>query len=154
MDKKQFLDFCKREFESHGFVRQKKAFYRLGNNLLCGIDLQASLYGKAYYVDYYFFLDNFENAKVFPTHYESDIEGRIGVMTKTSRTLQGKLYITPLIKYEEYAEEDLKPYFDKDFEEEILPPLQYGRSYILENLNKKYFLTLHQEEVLRKLQQF
>ena len=55
MDKKQFLDFCKREFESHGCVRQKKAFYRLGNNLLCGIDLQASIYGKAYYVNYYFF---------------------------------------------------------------------------------------------------
>lgn len=154
MDKKQFLDFCKREFESHGFVRQKKAFYRLGNNLLCEVDLQASIYGKAYYVNFCFFLDNFENAKVFPTYYESDIDGRIRVMTKKSRTLQGELYMTSLIEYEDYNEEDLKPYFDKDFEERILPPLQYGRSYILENLNKKYFLTLHQEEVLRKLQQF
>ena len=60
--------------------------------------------------------------------------------------------MTSLIEYEDYNEEDLKPYFDKDFEERILPPLQYGRSYILENLNKKYFLTLHPEEVLRKLQ--
>ena len=153
MDKKQFLDFCKREFESHGFVRQKKVFYRLGNNLLCEVDLQASIYGKAYYVNFCFFLDNFENAKVFPTYYESDIDGRIRVMTKKSRTLQGELYMTSLIEYEDYNEEDLKPYFDKDFEERILPPLQYGRSYILENLNKKYFLTLHPEEVLRKLQQ-
>ena len=53
---------------------------------------------------------------------------------------------------DEYTEEELRPYFDRAFEEEILPPVNHGKSFILDNLGKIYSLTLHKEEVMQKLQ--
>ena len=38
MDKKQFKEFCKKEFKARGFKQQKNAFYLAGHDLLCGID--------------------------------------------------------------------------------------------------------------------
>lgn len=56
------------------------------------------------------------------------------------------------IEYEEYTEDELRPYFDKEFEERILPPIYQGKKYILDNLGKFYSLTLNKEEVMKKLQ--
>ena len=39
MDKKQFKEFCKKEFEARGFKKQNNAFYLAGQDLLCGIDM-------------------------------------------------------------------------------------------------------------------
>ena len=150
MDKKQFKEFCKKEFKSHGFRKQRKVFYLSGHDLLCGIDLQKSNYGEIYYVNYYYFLGDFSNITEYPTHYESDIQGRIIVMSKT-QTFQGKHFETAQVEYEEYTEEELKPFFDMEFKSKILPPIEQGKKYILDNLGKLYFLTLNQEEVLRKL---
>ena len=75
-----------------------------GRDLLCGIDLQKSNYGDVYYVNYYYFIGNFENVTNYPTHYESDIQGRIVVMSK-KQSFQGKQFMTPQIEYEEYTED-------------------------------------------------
>ena len=72
-------------------------------------------------------------------------------MSKT-QTVRGKHFLTSAIEYEEYTEEELRPYFDRAFEEEILPPVNHGKSFILDNLGKIYSLTLHKEEVMQKLQ--
>lgn len=151
MDKKQFKTFCKKEFEVRGFKKVKNAFYLLGNDLLCGIDLQKSNYGNVYYVNYYYFLGDFSNTTIYPTHYESDIQGRVGAMSK-KQTFRGKCFMTAQIEYEEYTEDELRPFFDKEFEEKVLPPIYQGKKYILDNLKKLYFLYLNQEEVMRKLQ--
>ena len=151
MDKKQFKAFCEKEFESRGFKKVKNAFYLLGNDLLCGIDLQKSNYGNVYYVNYYYFIGDFSKLTNYPTYYESDIQGRIGVMSQ-KQTFQGKRFLTAQIEYEEYVEDELRPFFDKEFEEKVLPPINQGKKYILDNLKKLYFLTLNQEEVMRKLQ--
>lgn len=150
MDKNEFKAFCKKEFESRGFKKKKNMFYLTGNDLLCGIYLQKSSYGNVYYVNYYYFIGEFNNITNYPTHYESDIQERILTMSKTS-TIHGKHFITAQIEYEEYTEEELRPYFDKEFEERILPPVHQGKKYILDNLGRLYSLTLHKEEVLRKL---
>lgn len=150
MDKKQFKEFCKNEFMKRGFKKNKNTFYLAGNDLLCGIDLQKSNYGEIYYVNYFYFIGVFENITNYPTHYESDIQGRICVMSK-EQTIQGKQFMTPMVEYEEYTEEELRPYFDTAFKEEILPPVYQGKKFILDNLEKLYFLTLHQEEVMEKL---
>ena len=60
--------------------------------------------------------------------------------------------MTDQVEYEEYTEDELRPYFDREFEERILPPIKQGKKFILENLNQSYSLTLNQEEVMRKLQ--
>ena len=121
-----------------------------GRDLLCGIDLQKSNYGDVYYVNYYYFIGNFENVTNYPTHYESDIQGRIVVMSK-KQSFQGKQFMTPQIEYEEYTEDELRYFFELEFEEKILPPIIQGKKYILLNLNTLYFLTLNQSEVMRKL---
>lgn len=150
MDKKQFKEFCRNEFKVRGFKKQKNAFYLPGDEVLCGIDLQKSNYGDIYYVNFYYFIGDFKNVTNYPTYYESDIQDRIAVMSR-KHTFQGEQYMTVLIEYEEYTEEELRPFFNKDFEERILPPIYRGKKYILDNLGKFYALTLNQEEVMEKL---
>ena len=89
MDKKQFKEFCKNEFKARGFKKQRNVFYLTGHDLLCGIDLQKSNYGDVYYVNYYYFIGEFKNITDYPTHCESDIQGRIAVMSR-KQTFQGK----------------------------------------------------------------
>lgn len=151
MDKDQFKRFCKSEFEKHGFKKIKKEFYLLGKDLLCGISLQKSNFGSVYYVNYYYFIGDYSQTKNYPTYHSSDVEGRLAVMTKTD-TIQGEHFLTAQIEYEEYNEDELRYYFDKEFEEKVLPPIRYGKKYILDNLRKLYRLTLNQEEVMQKLQ--
>lgn len=151
MDKKQFREFCKIEFKARGFKKQRNVFYLTGHDLLCGIDLQKSNYGEVYYVNYYYFIGDFENITDYPTHYESDIQGRIVVMSR-KQTFQGKQFMTAQVEYEEYTEEELRSFFDKEFEERILPPIHKGKKYILDNLGKLYSLTLRKKEVMQKLQ--
>ena len=92
MDKKTFKEFCKNEFETHGFKKQRNVFYLTGHDLLCGIDLQKSNYGDVYYVNYYYFIGEFEAITGYPTHYESDIQGRITVMSR-KQTSHGKQFM-------------------------------------------------------------
>ena len=151
MDTKQFKNFCKKEFELRGFKKIKKTFYLVGKDLLCGIELQNSNYSNSYYINYYFFLGKFDDTSDYPVCYDLDIQGRMVAMSKT-QTVRGKHFLTSAIEYEEYTEEELRPYFDRAFEEEILPPVNHGKSFILDNLGKIYSLTLHKEEVMQKLQ--
>jgi len=150
MDKNEFMAFCKKELESRGFKRIKKTFYLLGKDLLCGINLQKSNYNNSYYINFYFFLGDFNNTNDYPLCYDLDVQGRIVTMSKT-QTINGECFLTSAIEYEEYTEEELRPYFHKEFEERILPPVHQGKKYILDNLGKLYSLTLHKEEVMRKL---
>ena len=151
MDKEEFKTFCKNEFKARGFEKKGNAFYLNGRDLLCGIDLQKSNYSNSYYVNYCFFLGKYDKISDYPTYYDSDIQGRVVAMTKT-QTIGGKRFLTSAIEYEEYTEEELRLYFDKTFEEYILPPIHQGKKYILNNLGKLYSLTLDREEVMRKLQ--
>lgn len=151
MDKNEFKEFCKNEFVKHGFKKIKKYFYLVGSDILCGMDLQRSDYGSIYYVNFFFCIGDYKSSTVFPTYYESDVDGRILVMSKTQRN-KGHTFMTSMIEYEEYTENELRPYFEKEFEERILPPIYHGRKYILDNLNKLYQLTLRREEVMKKLQ--
>lgn len=151
MNRNEFKEFCKKDFIARGFKKQKNAFYLPGDDLLCGIDLQKSYYGEVYYVDYCYFIGDFKNIKKYPTYYESDIQGRIAVMSRKMTNLQGERFLTAQIEYEEYTEEELQPYFDIAFKEEILPPVYQGKKFILDNLGKLYFLSLTPEEVLKKL---
>ncbi len=154
MDKNEFKAFCKKEFHKRGYRKIKNMYYLCGiRDVMSGLELQKSNFGKEYYVNFYFFIGNFENtsSSLYPTLYEYDVYGRIGVMSKTKHDNQGNLFETGAIEYEEYTEETLQPYFDKAFDKLILPPVYKGKKYILENLNKLYFLTLRQNEVMRKL---
>ena len=73
-------------------------------------------------------------------------------MSKT-QTIRGKYFLTSAIEYEEYTEEELRPYFEKVLNEKILPPVYQGKKYILDNLGKLYSLSLRQDEVMQKLKE-
>ena len=79
-------------------------FYLTGHDLLCGIEPQKSNYADVYYVNYYYFIGEFDDITGYPTHYESDIHGRITVMSR-KQTSHGKQFMTAQIEYEEYTEE-------------------------------------------------
>lgn len=76
---------------------------------MCGIDLQKSNYADVYYVNYYYFIGEFDDITGYPTHCESDIHGRITVMSR-KQTSHGKQFMTAQIEYEEYTEEELRPF--------------------------------------------
>ena len=151
MDKKQFKTFCKNEFQKRGFTKQNNTFYLVGKELLCGIELTKSNYGEVYYVDFFYCIGYYSKDSKFPDYYSSDIVSRFIAMSKT-QTVRGKCFLTAMIEYEEYTEEELRPYFNKEFEERVLPPIYQGKKYILDNLGKLYHLTLRKEEVMQKLQ--
>lgn len=79
--------------------------------------------------------------------YDSDVYRRIGVLTKEDKTLTG------LIDYELYTPDELRPYFDKAFEEHIMPAIHYGKSCILKEADYYYHLFADDEweEFLEKL---
>ena len=87
-----------------------------------------------------------ETDTLLPDYYDSDIEERILAMSKT-KTVHGKCFLTAMIEYAEYTEDELRPYFDKEFEERILPPVYQGKKYILDHLDhlgKSLFLDIAQ----------
>ena len=149
MDKNDFKKFCFEQFKKRGFVKHKNMFYRQGKDVLCGLLLQKSDFGPAYYINYYFYIGVF-NESGYPTRYDLDVQGRVIVLSK-KQTIDGENFSTSMIHYEEYSETELIDFFDKAFEEFILPPIFQGKKYILNNLNEKYFLTLRKEEVMSKL---
>ena len=149
MDSKQFKEFCRKSFEAQGFKKKKNYFYLLGRDILCGMVLTKSNFGPCYYVDVFYCIGDYREVSELPRYGDSDIGLRIIVMSK--QQMKGKTFLTVQIEYEEYTEEDLRPYFDKDFEERILPPIYQGKKFILDKLGKGY-TAWNKEDAIRKLQ--
>lgn len=148
MTKQEFKEFCHEEFTKRGFKKRRNMWYLQGKGLLCGMYLQKSM-SEAFYVEYDFFFGDFSNVKKYPTIYDSDVYKRIGVLTKEDKMLTG------LIDYELYTPDELRPYFDKAFEEHIMPAIHYGKSYILKEADYYYHLFADDEweEFLEKLKE-
>ncbi|MDO4599018.1 MAG: DUF4304 domain-containing protein [[Ruminococcus] gnavus] len=148
MTKQEFKEFCHEEFTKRGFKKRRNMWYLQGKDLLCGMYLQKSM-SEAFYVEYDFFFGDFSNVKKYPTIYDSDVAMRIGVLTKADKILTG------LIEYELYTPDELRPYFDKEFEEHIMPAIHYGKSYILKEADYYYHLFADDEweEFLEKLKE-
>ena len=151
MTKEEFKQFIKKICYENDFKKVKSSFYLAGEEVMCCINLQKSNYGDIYYVNFYFFVDDYRDCKNYPTHYDADVYGRIKAMSKNA-TYQGKCFMTSMIEYTEYTENELRHYFEKEFNKVVLPPIFIGKKYILDNLNSLYSLTLNKEQVLSKLQ--
>lgn len=132
MTKQEFKDFCHKDFTKRGFFKKKSMYYIKGKDLLCGLYLQKSM-GDAFYVEFDFFLNNYDDVKSYPTHYESDIYNRFTVLSKV--TYKGEYFMDAMIEYERYTEEELQPYFDKVFKEHIMPVVLLGKKFILDDID-------------------
>ena len=134
MTKEEFREFCHSEFTQRGFKKKKNMYYLKGKDLLVGLYLQKSM-AEAYYVEFDFFIGEYDE-KSYPTHYEADIYNRFTVLSKV--TYKGEYFMDACVDYERYSIEEIKPYFDKTFDEYIMPPILNGKKYILGNLD--YYL--------------
>ncbi len=156
MDTKEFREFCKREFYKRGFKKVKSMYYLDGDkDILCGIDLQRSRFCKGYYVNVGFFIKEMQPNLPYPPYEDCDIDQRLSAISKD--TYEGERYLTPLIKIEKYGQGELQPYFDKAFEEWILPAVHEGTPYFAPFFDKPYkqnpFIAhpLREEEILNYL---
>lgn len=151
MDKDEFKEFCHAEFIKHGFQKKRSMYYRDGNDgIQCGIWLKKSSYGSTYGVMILYFIDQSTMTSKYPSHTEYDLIGYIEVMSKI--TDKGKHFLTGSIDYELYTKEELTPYFEKAFNEFILPSVNVGKPFLVAHIDS--FRTHHtktKEDIIHKL---
>lgn len=158
MDTKNFKDLCDRLLKKYGFKKKKTMYYKDSNDgIRCGVYLQRSYYGKVYYFNYYYFLDN-SDVKVFPQYFEADVYGRITVLSKI-KDWDDNYHQTALIEYELYEEKELEEYLEKGIRDEILLPVKKGRQVIYDMVKSGIciiykFRSKEEEEVMQKLYDF
>ena len=154
MDTKNFKNLCDRLLKKYGFKKKKTMYYKDSNDgIRCGVYLQRPYYGKVYYFNYYYFLDN-SDVKVFPQYFEADVYGRITVLSKIKEN--NSYYQTELIEYELYEEKELEEYLEKGIQDEILLPVKKGRQVIYDMVKSGIciiykFRSKEEEEVMQKL---
>ena len=158
MDTKNFKNLCDRLLKKYGFKKKKTMYYKDSNDgIRCGVYLQRSYYGKVYYFNYYYFLDN-SDVKVFPQYFEADVYGRITVLSKIM-DWDDNYHQTALIEYELYEEKELEEYLEKGIQDEILLPVKKGRQVIYDMVKSGIciiykFRNKEEEEVMQKLYDF
>ena len=158
MDTKNFKNLCDRLLKKYGFKKKKTMYYKDSNDgIRCGVYLQRSYYGKVYYFNYYYFLDN-SDVKVFPQYFEADVYGRITVLSKI-KDWDDNYHQTALIEYELYEEKELEEYLEKGIRDEILLPVKKGRQVIYDMVKSGIciiykFRSKEEEEVMQKLYDF
>ena len=158
MDTKNFKNLCDRLLKKYGFKKKKTMYYKDSNDgIRCGVYLQRSYYGKVYYFNYYYFLDN-SDVKVFPQYFEADVYGRITVLSKI-KDWDDNYHQTALIGYELYEEKELEEYLEKGIQDEILLPVKKGRQVIYDMVKSGIciiykFRSKEEEEVMQKLYDF
>ena len=154
MDTKSFKDLCDRLLKKNGFKKRRNMYYKDGiDGIRCGVYLQRSAYGKLYYFNYYYLVDN-SDEKAIPSYLGADIYGRITVVSKIKE--ENNCYQTDLIEYELYEEKELEKDLEKGIQDEILLPLKMGRKVILDMMKKNLcvvfkFRKKEEEIVLKKL---
>lgn len=151
MTKEEFKELCQTEFVKRGFCKRKSCYYLLGvDGLLGGLHLQSSCGGKAYYVNIYFYLDGVSDTKKYPACHEADLHGRINVWSRA--TYKGQHFMSSLIEFEKYSQEELFNYITDDLDSIVMPPLLYGRRMLRDCLTR---LHIHPDrdsgEVMRKI---
>ena len=155
MDTKNFKNLCDRLLKKYGFKKKKTMYYKDSNDgIRCGVYLQRSYYGKVYYFNYYYFLDN-SDVKVFQQYFEADVYGRITVLSKI-KDWDDNYHQTALIEYELYEEKELEEYLEKGIQDEILLPVKKGRQVIYDMVKSGIciiykFRSKEEEEVMQKL---
>ena len=158
MDTKNFKNLCDRLLKKYGFKKKKTMYYKdINDGIRCGVYLQRSYYGKVYYFNYYYFLDN-SDVKVFPQYFEADVYGRITVLSKI-KDWDDNYHQTELIEYELYEEKELEEYLEKGIQDEILLPIKKGRQVIFDMVKNGTciiykFRSKEEEEVMQKLYDF
>ncbi|MCI6042491.1 hypothetical protein MR857_03900, partial [bacterium] len=69
--------------------------------------------------------------------------------TETVYTYEGEYFMDACIEYELYTEEELKKYFDEEFEKHVMPIIKEGKERLIQDLD--YFFDEMFEEEIQKV---
>lgn len=137
-----FKKFFYKYLKDQGFTKVTSKYYLKGNKFTCMIELQKSSYGPQYYINYSFFLGDYEK----PTDIIQDN------METYSPNVGSRFYFTEKDKYScdylDYSEEELKVLLDNNFRERIIPPFKEGKKYLLKHFGTLYTSFLLDERVM------
>lgn len=133
MDKVEFKNLCKKVFYEKGFTKNKHGYFIENNDYLLAIFLQKSNYGMCYYVNVSYSVKGY-NTKIpnITGEWDAEFMERIAFPF-----LDGSVRkLSSMLELDKFHVEDIEPYFDKAFEEWILPIFHGGKKEALVNISK------------------
>lgn len=137
MDIKEFRTTTSRVLKQAGFEKIKNRYYRKGEGFLCEIYLQKSAYGAVFYVNFDFFLGEFEKPYVINRESGSTYTPFVG-----GRFYFGEKYGYSC-EYPSWSIEQLLIVFLDNMKNVILPPFNLGKQYLREHYGTLYRATLN-----------
>ena len=146
MEKKEFLDFLKGYFKSHGFEKGKgNRYYKnsIEKGFLCEIDIFKSNHGDFYYLEYAFYLGKFHKPYVLDWGCDETCTPFV-----FRRFVFDDENCASFCNYLEYSKEYFKKMLDENMARAIFPPFVEGKKYLRENLGILYRNFLPEERVL------
>lgn len=137
MENKTFRDITHKVLKGNGFEKIKNKFYRNGNGFLCEIYLQKSGCGPVVYVNFDFFLGEFEKPYVINRESGSSYTPFVG-----GRFYFGEKYGYSC-EYPNWSENQLLGVFMENMNKVILPPFNLGKQYLRNHYGTLYKASLN-----------
>lgn len=140
----ELVDFKKclhKFFINHGFKKIKNKYYRNGKGFLCVIHFYSSHYWRRNYVDYYFFLGDFEEPYVINQENIETYTPYVG----------HRFYFTEIdtysCEYLKYHEAQLISCLEQNMQQRIIPPFEVGKKYLRDNFGAFYTSILDDDKI-------
>lgn len=137
MESKDFQSVAHKVFKNNGFDKIKSRYYRKGKQFLCEIQLQKSCYSSAFYVNFDFFLGEFDAPYIINRDCGSSYTPFVG-----GRFYFGEEY-GYLCEYSNWSEDQLLHILLENMDKSILPPFTLGKQYLQDHYGSLYKATLN-----------
>lgn len=135
MENTEFKAILHDILKENGFEKIKNKYYKQGNGFLCEIYLQKSYYGPVFYVNFDFYLGEFEKPyainRTDVKAYTPSVDGRFCFG-------DGKYGC----EYPLWKPEQLTPVLLENMQRVILPPFDIGMQYLREHYGTVYVSSL------------
>jgi hypothetical protein len=140
MDNKEFRQITQTVFKANGFEKLKNRYYRKGQGFLCELQIQNSGYGSMAYVNFDFFLGEFEKPYIINRESGSTYTPFVG-----GRFYFGEKYGYSC-EYPKWSEDQLFHALLENMNSAILPPFDLGKQYLRDHYGTLYRATLNIQE--------
>ena len=133
MTKQEFKALCDGILKRYGFMKARGQYYLdMGSDIIGAVLFQASDYGGAYYLNCGFGIKA-EMPTPYPKLTEVNFCWRIEVPGKEKYTYfpRPEGYMSTMIDYEKYTEDEIRPYIEQALETWVIPAIKNGKDYIL-----------------------
>ncbi len=132
MDMIEFKNLCAKSFGNYGLEKRKKGYFMENNDFLLSIFLQKSNFSMSYYINVGYSIKGY-NMKIPDINDESDQDFSYRIRFPFKDGTEVKYAY--VLKLKDFDIVDIEPYFDKAFEEWILPIFVGGKKEALNNID-------------------